>query len=145
MYTDNHPIECKAVKTINIQRHYTLQGTGNITNMAFAKCECQRREPKQLQAQQVAIVQKCIGGGNNSVIAIEEENDKREVPCQLVSPSTEVSESQLFNEDPIDELLINEVQFYRCLWDPRSRAYKETPKKAEAWKQISVTLGKSRE
>ncbi|XP_065056835.1 uncharacterized protein LOC135685032 [Rhopilema esculentum] len=49
------------------------------------------------------------------------------------------------NEDRLDELLINEVQLYRCLWDPRARAYKETPKKNEAWKQISTKLGKNDE
>ena len=120
--TDIYPIECKAVKTLHIQRHYMLQGTRNITKMAFAKYECQKREPKQFQAQQLAIVQKFLGGGNNSLIAIEEEKDTGSTTpiCAspvdtepvLVSPSNEVSESQLFNEDPMHELLINEVQFY---------------------------------
>ena len=80
-----------------------LQGTRNSTKMAYAKYECQRREPKQFQAQQVAIVQKFVGGGNNGLIAIEEENDNgstmptRPSPLNtepvLVSPSNEVNYS----------------------------------------------------
>ena len=36
--------------------------------------------------------------------------------------------------------LIEEVRNYDCLWNTTSRAFKETPKKAEAWRQISAKL-----
>lgn len=41
-----------------------------------------------------------------------------------------------------DELLINEIRTYRCLWDTKCRAYKDIPKKIEAWRIISTKLGK---
>ena len=36
--------------------------------------------------------------------------------------------------------LIEEVRSYNCLWNTTCRAFKETPKKAEAWRQISAKL-----
>ena len=36
--------------------------------------------------------------------------------------------------------LIDEVRSYPCLWDTTSRSFKETPKKAEAWRRISSTM-----
>ena len=36
--------------------------------------------------------------------------------------------------------LIEEVRSYDCLWNTTCRAFKETPKKAEAWRQISAKL-----
>ncbi|XP_047131831.1 uncharacterized protein LOC124810847 [Hydra vulgaris] len=36
--------------------------------------------------------------------------------------------------------LIEEVRRFPCLWDTTTRAYKETPLKVEAWRQISTLL-----
>ena len=36
--------------------------------------------------------------------------------------------------------LIEEVRSYECLWNTKCRAFKETPKKIEAWRQISAKL-----
>ena len=36
--------------------------------------------------------------------------------------------------------LIEEVRGYDCLWNVRSKALKESPKKAEAWRQILAKL-----
>ena len=36
--------------------------------------------------------------------------------------------------------LIEEVRSYECLWNTCCRGYKETPKKAEAWRQISAKI-----
>ena len=36
--------------------------------------------------------------------------------------------------------LIEEVRSYECLWNTKCRAFKETPKKAEAWRRISAKL-----
>ena len=41
-------------------------------------------------------------------------------------------EDELVNTTLLDELLINEVKIYRCLWDTSYRSYKELPKKNEA-------------
>ena len=35
---------------------------------------------------------------------------------------------------------IEEVRSYDCLWNTTCRAFRETPKKAEAWRQISAKL-----
>ena len=40
-----------------------------------------------------------------------------------------------------DELLVQEVQENRCLWDTSTRSFKENNKKMEAWKNIALKLG----
>eukprot|EP00795_Rhopilema_esculentum_P009967 gene9967-18583_t len=95
-------------------------------------------QQQQLHAHQMAILQKILVDQNVGLITNEEENEERDAsrPPSPTSPAAAAASAPSFetNEDQLDELLINEVQLYRCLWDPRARAYKETPKKNEAWK-----------
>ena len=37
--------------------------------------------------------------------------------------------------------LIEEVRTYECVWNTRSKSFKDRFKKAEAWRRISMSLG----
>ena len=41
-----------------------------------------------------------------------------------------------------EEILINEIRNYGCIWNTSQRAYRETTKAKEAWKLIATKLGK---
>ncbi|XP_065055214.1 uncharacterized protein LOC135683790 [Rhopilema esculentum] len=117
------------------------EGAGNINVNGITLTAYQQQ---QLHAHQMAILQKILDDQNVGLITNEERDASR--PPSPTSPAAAASAPSFeTNEDQLDELLINEVQLYRCLWDPRARAYKETPKKNEAWKQISTKLGKNDE
>ena len=49
----------------------------------------------------------------------------------------------LHDEFVEDELLMQEVQQYDCIWNTSSRAYKENPKKQEAGRKIAIALGQN--
>ena len=73
-------------------------------------------------------------------------DDSSQAPGASTSGMVQQQQSLKNQEDHLDELLINEVKAYRCLWslwDLKARAYKEKPKKSEAWKQISTRLCKN--
>lgn len=36
-----------------------------------------------------------------------------------------------------DEIFVEEIKNYRCLWDTSSRAYKDSLKKQQSWKELS--------
>ena len=42
----------------------------------------------------------------------------------------------------IEELLINEIKSYSCIWDVLARGYKDQMKTRTAWKNIATKLGK---
>ena len=62
-------------------------------------------------------------------------------PNCLVSNSSLSEISSFADEadvnDDYEQLLINEVKSYRCIWDTIYLAYKEAPKKNEAWKVVA--------
>ena len=66
---------------------------------------------------------------------------QQQQPERQQEASQNSQENEAIAEDDLDEILINEVRQFRCLWDTRSRSYKENPKKTEAWKTISKRLG----
>ena len=58
------------------------------------------------------------------------ENSSKNIPQQQIHDST------------LEELLVEEVRSQRCLWDTFCWAFKELPKKQQAWKLISAKLEK---
>ena len=102
------------------------QDTCDLTGFAFAAYQ------KQVQQQQNVLLQVII-------------RLKKLTKTQKSHVLLDFSNDTAHDDKDLDELLINEVKSYKCLWDPRCRAYKETPKKMEAWKIISIKLSKSGE
>ena len=47
------------------------------------------------------------------------------------------------DDEQLDEHLVEEVHRYRILWDTSSRGYKDTVKKNQAWKEISLKLNRN--
>ena len=112
------------------------EGAGNMNVNGITLTAYQQ---PQLHAHQMAILQNILDEQNVGLITKEEENEERDA-SRPPSPTSQAAAASApsfeTNEDQLDELLINEVLLYRCLWDPSARVYKETPKKNEAWKQI---------
>ncbi|XP_046863507.1 uncharacterized protein LOC124457274 [Xenia sp. Carnegie-2017] len=53
------------------------------------------------------------------------------------------STSEKDDDEQLDEHLVEEVHRYRILWDTSSRGYKDTVKKNQAWKEISLKLNRN--
>ena len=49
----------------------------------------------------------------------------------------DLNQTQL-QEQWTDEILVEEVRQFRCLWDTPCRAYKDGMKKQQAWREISA-------
>ena len=64
--------------------------------------------------------------------------------CMVTTLLSEISSfaDEPDDNDDYDELLINEVKSYRCIWDTKCHAFKEAPKKNEAWKIIAFKLSR---
>ena len=56
--------------------------------------------------------------------------------------STPLFADNVDDNDDYDEVLINKIKNYRCIWHKKCCAYKETPKKNEAWKAIASKLSR---
>ena len=70
-----------------------------------------------------------------------ESNDFVVNSLALLQQIREQQEVSVFTDD-IDELLVQEVQQKRVLWDTSCRGYKDNNKKNMAWKEISNKLHK---
>ena len=44
------------------------------------------------------------------------------------------------NMDEIKIAIINEVQKYPCLWDPREKDYRDVDQKSQVWEKITKDL-----
>ena len=111
------------------------QDTCDLTGFSFSAYQ------KQVQQQQNELLQLLI---NQQATAATPEETDEDSDITHTAGFSNVNDTVDDDKD-LDELLINEVKSYKCLWDPRCRAYKETPKKLEAWKIISIKLSKSGE
>ena len=58
------------------------------------------------------------------------------------SECDDLNQTQL-QEQWTDEILVEEVRQFRCLWDTSCRAYKDGMKKQQAWREISAKFGAS--
>ena len=127
----------------------------DLTGLALALLR-QQQQKHQLQS-----LQQHEGGISESTQEILFEEGDHSNPFESASTGTSTinttcviaNTSSIDGEEPNyeaeekddDELLINEVRNFRCLWDTKCRGYKDTPKKTQAWKQIAGRLGKSGE
>ena len=57
-----------------------------------------------------------------------------------ISNDEDLSSSSSQQYANIQCMLIEEVRKYQCLWNTTCRSFKETPKKAEAWRRVSVAM-----
>ena len=68
-----------------------------------------------------------------------QEKQNQQVPNSSPTTTTTMLQQQGAEKDFLGAL-IEEVRLYRCLWDSSCRAFKELPKKQQAWKQIAEKL-----
>ena len=59
------------------------------------------------------------------------------------SGSDDLDQTQLLQDQWTEEILVEEVRQFRCLWDTSCRAYKDGMKKQQAWREISAKFGAS--
>ena len=112
----------------------------DLTGLAFAFYQEQQKQLQLQQQQQKNHSQLLFHEAVDlsSTIPITSNSD---ITLEKASFEEEVGEGEQDEIDE-DELLINEVRSFRCLWDTKCRAYKDTPKKTQAWKSITTKLRK---
>ena len=49
------------------------------------------------------------------------------------------------SQEEFEEMLVEEVQKYNCLWNTKSSSFKDNQKKCQAWQNISNKLGEDGE
>ena len=57
-----------------------------------------------------------------------------------ISNDEDLSSSSSQQYSNIQCMLIEEVRKYQCIWNTTCRSFKETPKKDEAWRRVSVAM-----
>ena len=121
--------------------------TCDLTGLAFARYQ------QQIRSKQVPEAQEWMELIEKQLQAQRSREQQGDYLGSMIGnrPTQQQSETQITQNDTVegdeddDEMLINEVKSYRCLWDTKCRSYKENPKKAEAWRAIASKLQRSGE
>ena len=129
------------------------QYTVDLNGLAFALYQLQKQQQQIMQqysnkSQQQPLTENDDDLYNEEVVEedLHSFQDTQNQPLQNTQTSTSsvttgTAKIGLVMDDvDIDELLINEIKSYKCLWDTSCRSYKEKPKKDESWRLISAKL-----
>lgn len=120
----------------------------DLTGLAFALYMQQKQQKQQQQGENIEKSQEIFleqeEFSNLFASAATGTATTNSTPNTTATMEDDYSEElNSVEEKDNDELLINEVRSFRCLWDTKCRGYKDTPKKTQAWKQIAIKLGRT--
>ena len=77
---------------------------------------------------------------NRSQILVSDASAIGATGISPISNDEDLSSSSSQQYSNIQCMLIEEVRKYQCIWNTTCRSFKETPKKAEAWRRVSVAM-----
>ena len=113
--------------------------TCNLIGLGFARYKKQvQAQNQQSQAQQLLEL---IEKQHQAQRSHEQQEDYLRKSFLVGNRENDTVE----DDEDDDEMLINEVKSFRCLWGTRCRSYKENQRIAEAWRAIASKLHRSGE
>ena len=93
----------------------------------------------------IAIIQQ-LQGQPNQIVDESETGDPSNVSFEEDSQSFSKSFSADCSDVPDgvlnEELLVEEIRKYECIWNTRCRGYKDSTKKNNAWSELASLFGK---